>query len=120
MSGGIDDRIKRALKEEDRWLMDEYSADRSMIDQVLDTFRGAYRGWILVVMVVMLVLMGWRSALLVGAALPLATLLVLQGMRLLEIPMHQMSVTGLIIALGLLIDNAIVMVDEVEARLRPE
>ena len=32
--------------------------------------------------------------------------------------MHQMSVTGLIIALGLLIDNAIVIVDEVRSRLR--
>ena len=30
-----------------------------------------------------------------------------------EIPIHQMSVTGMIIALGLLIDNAIVAVDEV-------
>jgi multidrug efflux pump subunit AcrB len=38
-------------------------------------------------------------------------------MRTLEIPIHQMSVTGLIIALGLLIDNAIVMVDEVRERL---
>ena len=33
------------------------------------------------------------------------------------IPMHQMSITGLIIALGLLIDNAIVMVDEVRTRI---
>jgi multidrug efflux pump subunit AcrB len=44
--------------------------------------------------------------------------MVLTGMRLLEIPIHQMSVTGLIIALGLLIDNAIVTVDEVSERLR--
>ncbi|MEM1071113.1 MAG: efflux RND transporter permease subunit, partial [Planctomycetota bacterium] len=45
-------------------------------------------------------------------------LMVMTGMRLLNIPIHQMSVTGLIIALGLLIDNAIVMVDEVNHRLR--
>jgi multidrug efflux pump len=44
-------------------------------------------------------------------------MMVLAGMQLLGIPMHQMSVTGLIIALGLLIDNAIVMVDEVRERL---
>ena len=62
-------------------------------------------------------MMGWRSALVVGAALPLASLMVLSGMRLLGVPMHQMSVTGLIIALGLLIDNAIVMVDEVRERV---
>jgi multidrug efflux pump subunit AcrB len=38
-------------------------------------------------------------------------------MSLLGVPIHQMSVTGLVIALGLMIDNAIVMVDEVRHRL---
>ncbi len=70
------------------------------------------------VVAVVWLMMGWRSAVVVGSALPLASLMVLAGMRLLGIPMHQMSITGLIIALGLLIDNAIVMVDEVRTRLR--
>ncbi|MDG1051480.1 MAG: efflux RND transporter permease subunit [Planctomycetota bacterium] len=69
------------------------------------------------VMLVILFTMGWRSALVVGTALPLTTLVVLQGLHLLDIPLHQMSVTGMIIALGLLIDNAIVVVDEVRHRL---
>jgi multidrug efflux pump subunit AcrB len=58
-------------------------------------------------------IMGWRSSIAVGVALPLTSLIVLAAMRWLGIPIHQMSVTGLIIALGLLIDNAIVMTDEV-------
>ena len=69
------------------------------------------------VIAVMLLMMGWRSALIVGFSLPLASLMVMAGMQLLGIPMHQMSITGLIIALGLLIDNAIVMVDEVQEKL---
>ncbi len=72
----------------------------------------------LAVIAVIFVLMGWRSALIVGSALPLSALMVLAGMRFLDIPVHQMSITGLIIALGLLIDNAIVIVDEVNIRLR--
>ncbi len=72
----------------------------------------------LAVMTVIFVMMGWRNALVVGAALPLAALMVLSGLRFLDIPIHQMSVTGLIIALGLLIDNAIVVVDEVSDRLK--
>jgi multidrug efflux pump subunit AcrB len=36
----------------------------------------------------------------------------------LAVPIHQMSVTGLIVALGLLVDAAIVMTDEVGKRLR--
>ncbi len=67
---------------------------------------------------VSLLMLGWQSALLVGLALPLATLMVFGAMGSLKIPLHQMSVTGIIIALGLLIDNAIVVVDEVKLRLR--
>lgn len=63
-------------------------------------------------------LMGWKSALVVGSSLPLSVLMVFGGMRLLEIPLHQMSVTGLVIALGLLIDNAIVVVDEIQILLK--
>jgi multidrug efflux pump subunit AcrB len=72
----------------------------------------------LLVIAVSLLVLGWKSALLVGLALPLATLMVFGIMNVLGVPLHQMSVTGIIIALGLLIDNAIVVVDEVQTRLR--
>ncbi len=66
---------------------------------------------------VILFMMGWRSAVVVAMALPLTVFTVLFGMRVMQIPIHQMSVTGLIIALGLLIDNAIVVADEVRGEL---
>jgi len=72
---------------------------------------------IIAVSTVVFVLMGWRSALIVCSALPLSGMMVLTGLRFLEIPIHQMSVCGLIVALGLLIDNAIVIVDEVANKL---
>ena len=72
----------------------------------------------LAVTLVILLMMGWRSAVVVGLALPFSGAMVLAGLRYFEVPMHQMSVTGLIIALGLLIDNAIVIVDEVRNRLK--
>ena len=65
-----------------------------------------------------ILMMGWKSALVVGSALPLSVLMVFGGMRVLGIPLHQISVTGLVIALGLLIDNAIVVVDELHAHLQ--
>ncbi|MBN2294544.1 MAG: efflux RND transporter permease subunit, partial [Pirellulales bacterium] len=72
----------------------------------------------LAVVAVIFVMMGWRNALIVGSALPLSALMVLAGMQMLDVPIHQISVTGLVIALGLLIDNAIVIVDEVRERSR--
>ena len=61
--------------------------------------------------------MGWRSSLIVGAALPLTVFAVFGELQIFGIPIHQMSVSGLIIALGLLIDNAIVVVDEIQVEL---
>lgn len=70
-----------------------------------------------IVFVVVMLFMGWRAALIVGSALPLTFAGVLFGLSLLGVQIHQMSVFGMIIALGLLIDNAIVMVDEVRVRM---
>ncbi len=65
-----------------------------------------------IIVIIMIFMMGWRSALLVATALPLTVLIVMTTFNFMDIPLHQMSITGLIIALGLLIDNAIVAVDE--------
>ncbi|MEL7419283.1 MAG: efflux RND transporter permease subunit, partial [Cyanobacteria bacterium J06555_3] len=66
------------------------------------------------------VMMGWRSAIIVGTSLPLSILMVFGWMNVMGIPLHQMSITGLIVALGILIDNGIVMVDEVTNQLKNE
>lgn len=70
----------------------------------------------LIVFGVLFFMMGWRSAIVVGMALPLTICLVLILFNFFNIPLHQMSVTGLVISLGLLIDNAIVVVDEYEQK----
>jgi multidrug efflux pump subunit AcrB len=62
-------------------------------------------------------LMGLSSATLISLALPLGCLMVLALMSIFGIPMHQISISGLILALGIMIDNAIVVVDEVRKRL---
>jgi len=66
----------------------------------------------LIVSAVVVILMGWRSAIVVGSAIPMTILLVLMLYNFFDHPLHQMSVAGLVISLGLLIDNAIVVVDE--------
>ena len=67
---------------------------------------------------VLLVTLGIRSALIVAVILPVVTLASLATMNFMGLPIHQMSVTGLIVALGLLVDAGIVMTDEIGARLR--
>jgi multidrug efflux pump subunit AcrB len=63
-------------------------------------------------------MMGWQSAIVIQTALPLSIAIVFGCMTLMGIPLHQMSVTGLIVALDILVDNAIIVVDDVQNRLR--
>ena len=79
----------------------------------INLFLGA-----VVVVAVVMATMGWRSGLMVGLAIPLTACAVLFAISLTGGALHQMSIFGMIIALGLLIDNAIVVVDEVTHRLR--
>ena len=65
------------------------------------------------VVIVLLVTMGLRSALIVAMVLPVVTLASFATMSLIGLPLHQMSLTGMIVALGLLVDAGIVMTDEI-------
>lgn len=97
--------------------VDVLFSQRDHVDQRMETLLKNLGLGTAAVMAVVLVMMGWRSMIVVAAALPLSAMLVLAAMRAMSIPLHQMSVTGLIVALGLLIDNAIVIVEEVRAKI---
>lgn len=70
------------------------------------------------VVAVLLLTLGLRAALIVAVILPVVSLASLATMNAIALPIHQMSVTGMIVALGLLVDAGIVMTDEVGRRLR--
>ncbi|MBM7068960.1 efflux RND transporter permease subunit [Actibacterium sp. 188UL27-1] len=69
------------------------------------------------VVAVLFFTLGVRAAAIVALILPVVSLATLATMNIIGLPIHQMSVTGLIVALGLLVDAAIVMSDEVRQRL---
>jgi multidrug efflux pump subunit AcrB len=72
-------------------------------------------GFIIIAFVLWFTL-GWRSALIVSASLPLTVLFTLACMNFYGLPIHQMSVTGLVVALGIMVDNAIVMADSIQQK----
>jgi multidrug efflux pump subunit AcrB len=69
------------------------------------------------VILVLLFTLGWRAALVVAVMLPLSGLISITLMERFGIALQQMSVSGLIVALGLLVDGSIVMTDEIRKRL---
>ncbi len=127
----LDDRRVDQWMEQAKTVVRDFNANLSPMVQVVEVFdQGKYTKHRLsqlgmnlimgagVVVLVIFVMMGWRSSILVGLALPLVSAIVLFALLVLGIPLHQMSVFGLIVAMGLLIDNAIVTVDEIGKEMK--
>ncbi len=72
---------------------------------------------VLLVIAVALLLMEWRAALIVAMAIPLTIAMTLGGMQLAGIPLHQISIAALIIALGMLVDDPVVAADGINREL---
>ncbi|MFZ5967425.1 MAG: efflux RND transporter permease subunit [Bacillota bacterium] len=85
-------------------------------ESVNDFMMNLVEGIILVIIVVFLG-MGLRNALVVSTAIPLSVLITFGAMYLMGIEIHQMSLTALIVALGVLVDNAIVISDTIQVRI---
>ncbi len=71
----------------------------------------------LIITAVVFLGMGWRMGILVAAMLPVVSLISLSIYDMGGGVLHQIAVIGLVISLGILIDNAIVMVENIQHRL---
>ncbi|MDJ0827428.1 MAG: efflux RND transporter permease subunit [Rhodobacter sp.] len=70
-----------------------------------------------VVFLVMLVFLGLRPALIIASIVPFTVMFALLGMSRLGIDLEQISIAAVIISLGLLVDNGLVVVEDIEARI---
>ncbi len=70
-----------------------------------------------VVLLVMLVFLGLRPALVIASIVPFAVMFALLGMANMGIDLQQISIAAVIISLGLLVDNGLVVVEDIEARI---
>ena len=65
----------------------------------------------LVIVIVMLILFPWRTAVVAGVMVPLSTFISIGIMYLIGTPLNTCTLAGLIIVLGMVVDNAIVVLD---------
>lgn len=113
------DQIKAIVKAEKEKYYPEnlnitLSNDQSIktINQVNDLINNIVFGVILVVLVLMFFL-GFRNALFVGVAIPLSMLMSLVILSSLGYTLNTMILFGLVMGLGMLVDNGIVVVENV-------
>jgi len=109
------ERMKARAPEgiEFRLLSDQPTAVAHRIHHFVRCFVEA----VVIVIIVALFLMDWRSALVVATAVPLTIAMTLIGMQLLHIPLHQISIAALIIALGMLVDDPVVASDAINREM---
>ncbi|MEM9192987.1 MAG: efflux RND transporter permease subunit [Myxococcota bacterium] len=70
-----------------------------------------------IVLAVVILFLGWRTGLIVGSIVPVVIVITLAVMGFFEIRLQRMSLATLIIALGLLVDNGIVIAEDYKRRL---
>ncbi len=90
----------------------------SYVDQSIDSFLASLLQGVGIVLAVTLLTLGLRTGLIVASILPLTMVGSLFLMEIFEISMNKMSLAALIIALGLLVDSAIVMAESIQVSMR--
>ncbi|MEZ5872851.1 MAG: efflux RND transporter permease subunit [Nitratireductor sp.] len=70
-----------------------------------------------VVLLVMLAFLGIRAALIIACIVPFTVMFALIGMGYLAIELQQVSIAAVIISLGLLVDNGLVVVEDIQGRI---
>jgi cobalt-zinc-cadmium resistance protein CzcA len=89
-----------------------------LIGRAVNTVQKALiEATILVIVLLMLFLGDWRAAAIVAATLPMAALTTFLLMRAVGLSANLMSLGGLAIAIGILVDGAVVVVENVVERL---
>ncbi|MDF2840035.1 MAG: hypothetical protein K0Q99_807 [Clostridia bacterium] len=109
------EELKKDLPEDiqfDQVLYQPKDVEKAVNNFIINLIEG-----IIFVIAVVFIGMGLRNAVIVSMAIPLSILATFLAMRLLGIEIHQISITALIIALGMLVDNAIVVSDAIQVRI---
>lgn len=123
------DTVKRIRQEMDR-LADSFPAGASYdipydttkfievsINEVVKTLAEAS---LLVILVVFLFLQSWRATLIPAAAVPISLIGTLAGMEALGFSINTLTLFGMVLAIGIVVDDAIIVVENVERHITKE
>ena len=97
----------------------EYSNDQSSrVEHQVDELSNHIIFGIVLVMIVLMFTMGLRNSLFVGAAIPLSMLMAFTILSAFGLTLNTMVLFGLVMGLGMLVDDGIVVVDNVFANMK--
>ncbi len=86
---------------------------RQIMASMKTVITSGIMGIIFAVLVILLFMADWRTTLTIGLSIPLCILFSFIGLKLCNITINLMSLSGLVISLGMVVDGSTVMIDQV-------
>jgi multidrug efflux pump subunit AcrB len=114
--------VERALKSIERDLpvgvqLGKISDQAQVVSKSVREFLRSLAEAVGIVLVVSFIALGWRSGLVVALTIPLVLAATFFVMQMIGIDLHRISLGALIIALGLLVDDAMIAVEMMDRKL---
>ena len=95
----------------------QVSDQPKVVKQSVGTFMDSLLEAVAIVLVVSFVALGWRAGAVVALTIPFVLLSTFLAMQIFKIDLHRISTGALIIALGLLVDDAMIVVEMMVRKL---
>jgi hydrophobe/amphiphile efflux-1 (HAE1) family protein len=94
-----------------------YNPTEFIAQSVTELVKTIYEAMVLVVIVVLVFLQGWRPAVIPILAIPVSLVGTFAAMAALDFSINNLTLFGLVLAVGIVVDDAIVVVENVERHL---
>jgi multidrug efflux pump len=94
-----------------------YNPTEFIADSVSELVKTIYEAVVLVVIVILVFLQGWRPSIIPILAIPVSLVGTLAAMKAFGFSINNLTLFGLVLAVGIVVDNAIVVVENVERHL---
>lgn len=95
----------------------QVSDQPKVVEESIDDFVSTLREAVIIVLAVSFLSLGLRTGMVVAGCIPLVLAAVFCGMYIFDIDLHKVSLGALIISLGLLVDDAIIAVEQMSVQL---
>ncbi len=87
------------------------------IQNKIDDFMSNLVQSIIIVLAVMLIFLGFRTGIIIASLIPIVTIMTLMIMGVINVGLNQVTLAALIMALGMMVDNAIVVSESIIVKM---
>ena len=94
-----------------------YDTTRFIEVSIQEVVKTLAEAMVLVILVVYLFLQSWRATLIPGVAVPVSLIGTFAGMQALEFSINTLTLFGMVLAIGIVVDDAIVVVENCERHM---